>query len=353
MAHRLKYFAIIFTLATYACTSSKSEQVTLTYGQPAKGQIYNDKATIPVQIAVEGTADSVILYCNRRRQPPSKNNTWEIPVPALVMGENLLVANAYKNGKSVAKKYIQFKVQPQTPSQKWSYKLIRKIHHATTSFTQGLFYHKGKLYESTGERGHSKLMTINPKDGKVLKSVKLTSHYFGEGATILNDKVYQITWTSGIGFIYDAETLKETSTFNYQKDSSQGWGLTTYKSQLVMSNGSHQLLFFDAKTMQLEDFIEVYSSNGKENMLNELEYAQGYIYANIWFKNHIAIIAPETGKVIAYIDCQELATAEQKLGINPAEDVFNGIAYNADTDTFYITGKRWHYIYEVQIIAEK
>lgn len=343
-------FIILSFGSLYACSSSDNKNIELSFISPKKGKIYNDKTDILVKINTTKNVDSIILSHNRTKLSKSSNLSWKIVSDKLTMGNNLLVADAYKDGKIIKKKYIQFKVIPKNLPKEWHYNIIRKIPHTTSSFTQGLFFYNNKLYEGTGERGHSKVMTINPENGKILKSTKLAPSYFGEGITIANNKIYQITWTSGVGFTYDTETLTETSSFNYSKDSSQGWGLTTYDDLLVMSNGSHQLLFFTPNTMQLVNFIEVYSPLGEENMLNELEYAKGYIFANVWLKNYIVVINPKSGKLIAKINCSDLVKKELEMGITPSEDVLNGIAYNKATDTFYITGKRWHHIYEVKLL---
>lgn len=345
---------VLLSFSVFSISScAKNSVITIEYKSPKKSKIYKDDKDLAVTLSVKGNPDSIILFHNNKQVTNLPSKSWNLKRNSFRMGDNLLVAYAYSNGKIAEKKYLQFKILPSVAPQQWQYKIIRKIPHSVKSFTQGLFYYNEKLYETTGQRGESKLMTIAPKSGKILQTTNLSNLYFGEGATLLNNKIYQVTWTSGTGFTYNAETLQQTGSFSYGKVSPQGWGLTTYNSLLVMSNGSHQLLFFSPENMQLQYFVDVYNNFGKQNMLNELEYAQNYIFANVWMQNTIVVIAPQSGKIIATINCDELVKMEEKLGIDSTEDVLNGIAYAPTKNTFYITGKHWHHIYELAIIQQK
>lgn len=326
-----------------------SEKVALDFEKPQKGIEYTDEQNIEVLLNIEGDTDSVVVILNNQENIPLENNAATISADHLLLGENILVAKAYKGGKDIAKKYLLFQLKTNHTPTLWKPNVLRKIKHETDAFTQGLFVYEDKLYESTGERGHSRLMIRDMHNGEVLKETKLNGKYFGEGATVYNGQLYYITWTSGEGFIFNAETLQETAKFNYGKHTAEGWGLTTVGESLVMSNGSEKLLFFHPQTMQLYKTLTVLSDKGEQTQLNELEYDGTYLYANVWMTNEILVISPRTGRVEAIIDCSGLFVLEKRAQNNPMSDVLNGIAYRPETGTFFLTGKNWEHIYEVDL----
>ncbi len=324
----------------------EEKKVTLKFAQPQGSIEHTDEKPLKITLEVKGQVDSVSVVLNNEFSIRLEDYSARIHNSKLRLGENVLIAKAYKSGKQIAKKYLLFHVKTTHSPSVWKPEIIRKLKHETDAFTQGLFFHKGKLYETTGERGHSRLMIRDLKDGKILKSVKLANRYFGEGATIYGNKVHYLTWTSGEGFIFDAETLQKLATFNYARYTQEGWGLTTIANQLVMSNGTEKLLFFDAKTMQFQKTISVLSHRGKEKHLNELEYDGTFLYANVWLTNEIMVINPQSGRVEAIIDCTDLVKQEK---IKQTDNVLNGIAYNPKNQNFYLTGKNWEHIYEVRL----
>lgn len=225
-----------------------------------------------------------------------------------------------------------------------SYQVVNVYPHDTASFTQGLQWHNGFLYEGTGMKGESRLMKVNLKDGKVLQQTALDDAYFGEGITILNNKIYQLTWQEHKIFVYDLATLKKIKEFNWDYD---GWGLTNDGKNLVISTGGNNIYFTDPETMRILNTISVTSSYGPLGDLNELEYVNGKIYANVWGSDYIAVINPETGAVEARLDFAGLL---QKSGKSyEGADVLNGIAYDSARNSFYITGKKWPALFEVKL----
>ncbi|PVX52263.1 glutamine cyclotransferase [Balneicella halophila] len=337
-------FCLIFLLS---CGSSKDTAIE--FESPKKSIQYMDNENVEVKLNVIGNVDSISLLLNNEITISVKDNSANISSDKLILGENILVAKAFKSGENIAKKYLLFEVATKHVPNIWKPKVLRKIPHDEKAFTQGLFFYNDKLYETTGERTHSRLMMINPEDGKVLNRKRLPDQYFGEGSTVWNNKIYHITWTSGKGFIFNPETLEQTGTFNYGKHSKEGWGLTTVDNNLVMSNGSDKLLFFLPKAMQFYKTLTVVGDRGNQTQLNELEYDGTYIYANVWMTNEILAISPKTGRVEAIIDCSELLALEKKAQNNPMSDVLNGIAYQPKTKTFFLTGKNWEHIYEVEL----
>lgn len=343
-----KLFFAFCLLGVVSCGTS--EKVTLSFEKPQARTHYFDDQTIDVKLKLKGKVDSITLVLNNLHALHLQENKVKIGTEKLLLGENILVARAYKGGKSIAKKYLLFDVLTKHVPKIWKVKILHRLKHETDAFTQGLFIRNGKLYETTGERGHSRLMRRSLKDGSVEKAIPLPNTYFGEGATVWNDKIYYITWTSGEGFVFDAETLQKVKTFQYSKYTKEGWGLTTVGNQLVMSNGSEKLLFFDPQTMQLQKTLSVISNRGRQTQLNELEYDGNYLYANVWMTNEIMVVNPKSGRVEAIIDCTDLVKQEKRAIENPTSDVLNGIAYNSESDTFFLTGKNWEHIYEVELM---
>jgi glutaminyl-peptide cyclotransferase len=225
------------------------------------------------------------------------------------------------------------------------FEIINTYPHDITSYTQGLEFYNGILYESTGQYAESKLRKINYKTGDVMQEQKLDDRYFGEGLTVLNDKIYQLTWQENTGFVYNVETFEILNTFKYGK-SKEGWGLCNDGEKLYKSDGTENIYILDANTQAETDHIQVFTDKGKIGALNELEWINGKIYANIYQRNGVVIINPENGATEAVIDFSSLKSkVKQHTGI----DVLNGIAYNPDTQTIFVTGKRWNQLFEVKL----
>lgn len=220
------------------------------------------------------------------------------------------------------------------------YEIVQALPHDPTAFTQGLLFHDGVFYESTGLNGGSSLRIVEPATGRVLRRVNLPRAYFGEGIALLEGKVFQLTWRNRVGFIYESGTLKSLGVFRYE---GEGWGLTTDGRSLILSDGTERLRFYDPRTFALQRTLPVHADDGRPvRRLNELEYVKGEIYANVWERDVIARIDPATGKVRAWIDLSGLHTADAP------EAVLNGIAYDPQQDRLYVTGKFWPKLYEIR-----
>ena len=225
-------------------------------------------------------------------------------------------------------------------------KLIGKIEHEAGSFTQGLIYYKGYLYESTGLRGESTLRKLDTANGKVLKKISIAPEHFAEGITIFNNKIYMLTWLSNLCFVFDLESFAMEGSFNYY---GEGWGLANYNNLLIMSDGSNVLKLINPDDFQVVRQVNVYDGNTPLKNLNELEMINGELFANIWTEDRIARIDPSTGNVIGYLDFSFL----RKFINNENVDVFNGIAYNPEKDVYYVTGKYWPYIFLIKLKEKK
>ncbi|MCX6045672.1 MAG: glutaminyl-peptide cyclotransferase [Chloroflexi bacterium] len=224
----------------------------------------------------------------------------------------------------------------------YSYTVVKTYPHDPTAFTEGLLFDNGVLYESTGLNGKSWLRQVNLETGQVLQQIDLPAQYFGEGITIFGDKIYQLTWQSHIGFIYNKTTFKSLKTFTYP---TEGWGMTQDGQRLIMSDGTARLTFRNPETFAEIGHIDVHDANGPITQLNELEYVNGKIYANVWMTDWIVIIAPDTGQVTGWIDLKGLLPQADRAGA----DVLNGIAYLPQSDQLFVTGKQWPKLFEIRL----
>jgi glutamine cyclotransferase len=230
-----------------------------------------------------------------------------------------------------------------TPTPVLGYKVVARYPHDPEAFTQGLVFHDGQLYESTGQYGHSTLRKVDLASGEVLQQHPLRGTYFGEGMTILGNEIFQLTWENGICLVYDRETLAEKRALSY---TGEGWGLTHDGTHLIMSNGSATLQFRKRDNFQVVRQFEVRDAGTPVQNLNELEYIRGEIYANIWGSDRIACISAETGQVLRWIDLADLYPARER---SEEADVLNGIAYDASKDRLFVTGKNWPRLFEIEV----
>lgn len=225
----------------------------------------------------------------------------------------------------------------------YRYRVLKTYPHDPEAFTQGLLFHDGELYEGTGLWGRSSLRRVTLATGEVQQQHNLEDRYFGEGLALWGDRLIQLTWRSGRGFVYDRATFQLLQTFQYP---TEGWGLTQDGDALILSDGSDLLYFLDPETFQLRRYLTVKDGDRPINRLNELEYINGEVWANIWLDTRIARIDPATGQVLAWIDLAGLDPTAQQ---NP-DAVLNGIAYDAQGDRLFVTGKLWPRLYEIEIL---
>jgi len=224
-------------------------------------------------------------------------------------------------------------------------KVIKEYPHEVSSYTQGLFFHDGDLYESTGQWGQSSFRKVNLTDGKALRCLKFDRKYFVEGSVIFGGKLYLLTWTNKLVFLYDAKTLKYEKTFAYPRE---GWGLTTDGSSLIASDGSSRLYFMDAY-LSVKRTLKVTLCGNAVKYLNELEWIDGKIWANVYMSDLIYVIDPQSGEVESVISCSTLLPDSLR---SADTDVLNGIAYDAVNKKVYLTGKNWPRLYEVSLVKQ-
>ena len=231
------------------------------------------------------------------------------------------------------------------PVKEYRLEVVNTYPHDTESYTQGLFFHDGQMYESTGVKGKSTFRKIDLESGKALKRLDFDRSYFVEGSTIFAGNLYILTWESKVAFVYDAETLEYKSSWKYPRE---GWGLTTDGKHLIASDGSSTLYFMD-EDFGLQRRVYVKFEDRPIRWLNELEYINGKIWANVYTTDEIVIINPKDGRVEGIIDCRGLLAKEKRT---PMTDVLNGIAYNPNDGKIYLTGKNWPELYEVRLIEK-
>jgi glutaminyl-peptide cyclotransferase len=274
------------------------------------------------------------------------DNTIESPYPIqnLKLGAHKLTATITYDDTSESISTQLFILNNESPKI-FTYKIINEYPHDITSYTQGLEFHNGELYESTGHYGESKLRKVDYKTAEVLKNIDLSKDYFGEGLTILNDNIYQLTWHENTGFIYNLTTFEKKGSFKYGQ-SKEGWGLCNNGNVIYKSDGTENIWVLNPETQAEESHIQAYHNRGKVFGLNELEWINGKIYANRYQLNGVAIINPKNGAIEGVIDFSPL---HKLVTQHPKLDVLNGIAYNLETKTLFVTGKYWDKLFEVQI----
>lgn len=225
----------------------------------------------------------------------------------------------------------------------YTYDVQKVWPHDSSAFTQGLIFHNGKLIESTGQEGMSSLRRVTIDTGTIEQKVDIPLPYFAEGVTLLNGKIYQLTWQHQRGFIYDVASFQKVGEFPYF---GEGWGITDDGTSLIISDGSNRLRFIDPNTFQVTKTLAVMDRGRPVNEINELEYIQGKVYANIWHQDRIAVIDPETGRVTAWIDLSGLLNPAE---VRDEEAVLNGIAYDEATQRLFVTGKLWPKLFEIRL----
>lgn len=290
--------------------------------------------------------DSVTVTFNGRKVVTIKSAPWQCSIERSLTGSTgrkSVKATAYSQGKqaTVISRFVI--IMSDTPPKIYKYKVVNTFPHDKDAFTQGLFYYEGMLYEGTGQTGQSTLREVEPQTGRIKRQLNLSSSLFGEGITLYKDRIYQVTWEDKVGFVYDRATFNQLNKIYYQ---TQGWGLTTMNDRIVLSDGSNILYIYEPEMFTVVSQLEVYDNEKKVDQLNELEYINGEIWANIWMTDRIARIDPVSGKVLGYIDLKGiLKDPDTDTNVN----VLNGIAWDKDGNRIFVTGKNWPKLFEIRI----
>lgn len=352
----LVFIALFYIGANLGCNRAKTPEPNqntktqddlhlIRVSEPANGSMFTlgDEFDLELNLVNDSIKpDSIILTIAGKRKAALSSLSFKVNTGDLSVGLKQLRATAWLNGKRQTAS-IGFRLKAQNAPKQLKYHVVNTFPHDIEAYTQGLFFLNNEIIESTGQNGLSSLRRVDLETGKILQSVNLERQYFGEGATFINGEIFQITWTSRRGFVYDPKTFDLIRTFDYQ---TQGWGLTTINDKLLMSDGSNILYFLEPKTFSEIKRIEVYNHLGPVKQLNELEYINGKVYANVYQTDRIVIIDPDTGIVEAEVDFSGLLNESD---MHRSIDVLNGIAWDEKNQRLFITGKNWPKLFEVQI----
>ncbi|MDT0688453.1 glutaminyl-peptide cyclotransferase [Salegentibacter sp. F188] len=341
----------ILTISLFSCGSNsdkKSSDFSLKTSGDKKEFQLGEEIQVSVLNPKNKEIDSVDFYFEGERLNVENGNfNTTIDLDHYKLGNQPIEAHIFTEGeKQEISKTI--KLFNNSSPVSYTYEIVNSYPHDPEAYTQGLEFYKDTLYESIGQYGKSRLRKTNLETGEVYNEIKLDDQYFGEGLTILNGNLYQLTWREGEGLVYNLENFEQTGTFAYN-ESKEGWGLTNDGENLYKSDGTEKIWILDPETLAEKTFIQPAHHRGLSSKLNELEWVEGKIYANTYQKDGVAIINPENGAIEGLIDFRGL---REKVTQHDKLDVLNGIAYNPNSKKLYVTGKNWDRIFEVKIIEK-
>ena len=363
---KINYFLLIILIYAVGCKSENKDNaqnnknhtekiqnkeqnpLILTIEKPKNDNyVFGDNIKIDVKIKNDFNDDTVILSIDNKDIAKLTKNTpsfnWDTKTGHT--GRNFIEIELNKNNQRFRKQQIITIFSNQTPEE-YTYKIKNVYKHDVHAYTQGLFWHNGFLYEATGLKGESTVRKVKLETGEVMQSFAIPKDVFGEGITLYNNKIIQISWQAGRGFVYDINTFKHLDEFSY---AGEGWGITNDDKNLYMTDGSSKVKVLEPETYSVIKTFEVYDNKGPVKYLNELEYINGYIYANIYQYEKIVKFDPHTGKVAAYIDLSHILPMND---YKPDTDVLNGIAYDKKNKRLFVTGKLWPKLFEIELVKK-
>lgn len=344
LMNRIQYLTFLVLIVLLSACKTEYKFIINAPKKIASGQ----ELSISVSDKKENPIDSV-LFTIGDKKILSNGTSATVQLKDFRLGKHTISAIVFfeNQTKKVEKAiYIMADSAPEI----YDINVINTYPHDKTAYTQGLEFHNGYLYEGTGRKGQSNIRKVDLTTGKVVQQKDLDATYFGEGITILNNNIYQLTWQSGKGFVYDLESFEQSKEFPYTK-SREGWGLTNNGTHLIKTDGTERIWFLNPETLIEESYIEAYTNKQKVEKLNELEYINGKIYANRWQRNSIMIIDPSTGKIEGVVNLNKLEKLiEKEQSLDTDDDVLNGIAFDAETGRLFVTGKHWSKLYEIELV---
>jgi glutaminyl-peptide cyclotransferase len=341
----LKTLCLILILLSFACSNDYKFKL-----NHKKEVALNETLQVTLKEEKDKKAKKVTFFVNGKEIATDKNSV-SINTKDLGVGKHKISALIAYEEKTKTKNSF-FEVLANVKPTIYTYKIVNTYPHDTDAYTQGLEYYNGYLYETTGKNGKSTLRKVDIKTGKVLQKIAIDDKYFGEGMTIFNNKIYWLTWKAKKGFVFNLDTFEKESEFTYNK-SKQGWGLTHSKAELIKSDGTQKIWFLDPETLKEKRFIQVYTNQYALDNINELELINGKIYANKYQQNAIVIINPETGIVEGVANLTGLKNEMEKTQkLVPQDEVLNGIAFDKENNRFFVTGKNWGKLFEIELIKK-
>lgn len=340
---------LILCSLTFSCSKKNSSENSVSYFEsPETGDVVKSGDQVPLKVSFSDPLVDSVQYLVDTTKIKTVKDTSAFPFSTanLAMGSRLITAKIFRKGVEEDATTNVVLVSSHRPEQ-YGYKIVKSFPHHTDVYTEGLEYHDGYLYESAGDYGKSRLIK-ETLEGKIVQQTQLDKQYFGEGITVIGDKIIQLTYKAKIGFEYDKKTFKLLKTFPYNH-ADEGWGLCFNGDVIYNTDGSNRIFMLDKDTYLSKGNIEVYDNQGPVANLNELEWIDGKLYANIYEKELIAIINPKTGEVEAYINLAGLPHAPVA---DPNNDVLNGIAYDAAGKRLFVTGKDWDKLFQIELVKK-
>ncbi len=344
-------YRICILLLTIIVVVSCETQYNFSIEVPKKAFV-NEKVTIRLTEENNHVFEDVVFFINGK-EIELDDASFILDTQEYGTGKHVITAMVTINEEKSKRINSSIEVFSDIPFESYEFKIINTYPHDETAYTQGLEYHDGFLYETTGQNGKSSLRKVELKTGKIVQKIDLDRRYFGEGMTIIDDKIFFLTWKAKKGFIYDLETFKLEDEFPYYR-SKEGWGLTHSNDELIKSDGSTKIWFLDPSTQKEKRYIQAYTDKQSISQLNELEYINGKIYANYWRKPLIAIINPTNGIVEGIVNLTGLVKEMEKTQkLDKDNDVLNGIAFDAENNRIFVTGKNWKKIFEIALVKKQ
>jgi glutamine cyclotransferase len=344
--------ATLIALALYSCKTNQTENITLS---PEAGTTYKagDPVAVKPHYGSNTKPDSIVYLVDSVRAGAKKDSSvFSLKTDSLSLGPKVITAKIYQGGKNQELSTNIVLLSAKAPIE-YTYKVIKTFPHDTSSYTEGLLYLDGYLYESAGNYGASDLRKVDLNTGKVVqRTQKLDAKYFGEGISIIGDKIIQLTYKEKVGFVYDKSSFKLLSTFT-NNVGVEGWGMCFDGKKLYMDDSTNRIWFLDKDTYRQTGFIDVYDEKGAVSQVNELEYIDGKLYANVYTTDLILQIDPKTGAVLERIDMKNLWPQKNRpADFDAVNNVLNGIAWDAKGKRLFVTGKKWPHLYQVEFVKK-
>ncbi|MDB5025691.1 MAG: glutaminyl-peptide cyclotransferase [Mucilaginibacter sp.] len=334
----------------FSCNKNNKQEAALALS-PEAGASYKQGQHVAIKLSYPADLkpDSIVYLLDSAIFASKKDSSIiSLKTDTLPLGPRAITAKLYQGGKSQDITTNIVLLAAKAPEQ-YTYRVEKVYPHDTSSYTEGLLYQDGYLYESTGQPGHSVLRKVNLSTGKAVQEAKLDTQYFGEGSAIIGNKIIMLTYKDPrVVFVFDKNTFKLLNTFPYHVGV-EGWGLTFDGKKLYTDDSTNRIWFLDKDTYRQTGYIDVYDNKGPIDSINELEYIDGKLYANIWETNNIIVIDPKTGAVLEKIDLTDLYPQSKRT---LTADVLNGIAWDAQGKRLFVTGKKWPHLYQVKFIKK-
>jgi glutamine cyclotransferase len=350
MKQRSILFLAAIALFTYSCqhnTTGSGGDITIS---PESGTAYKsgDAVSISVHNSSGSKPDSIVYLVDSVRIGSKKDSTaFSFKTDTMALGARLITAKMYQSGKAQDISTNIVLMAAKAPEE-LTYTVVKKYPHDTSSYTEGLLYQDGYLFESAGRYKVSTLRKVDLNTGKATQVAKVDGKYFGEGISIVGDKIVQLTYREKVGLVYDKNTFKLLNIFN-NNVGVEGWGMCFDGKKLYMDDSTNRIFFLDKNTYRQTGFIDVYDDKGPIQQVNELEYIDGKLYANVYTTDNILVIDPKTGAVLQRVNMANLWPISQRpSGFDSEDCVLNGIAWDAKGKRLFVTGKKWPYLYEVK-----